>query len=162
MTVILDESLSFARDLTATEPMTLLDLGSLLQVVVDDVCDVGGQAELVIEQPVKIFGQAVALRRAFANLIDNAVDYGESARVVLKADAVIEIHDKGPGIAPEDVEKALAPFVRLESSRNRETGGTGLGLAIANTVISRHGGTLTFSRSADGFVVMVTLLPSTS
>lgn len=160
MTVILDESLSFARDLTSAEPMTLLDLGSLLQAVVDDVCDVGGNAELQVEAPVKIRGQAVALRRAFANLVENAVRYGESARVVLKAGALVEIHDQGPGIAPEDVERALQPFVRLEGSRSRETGGTGLGLAIANSVVLRHGGTLGFSRTASGSVARVTLQPA--
>jgi signal transduction histidine kinase len=160
MTVILDESLAFARDLSTTEPMAVLDLRSLLQAVVDDAVDVGGNAELVAQLPVRIRGQAVALRRAFVNLIDNAVRYGQSARVTLATDGVIEIRDQGPGIAPEDVERALSPFVRLEGSRNRDTGGTGLGLAIANNVILRHGGTLRFTQTPAGFVVQVSLAPA--
>ena len=157
MTVILDESLAFARDASAEEPRTLLDLGSLLQAVVDDVTDLGGEASLQVESPVRIRGQAVALRRAFANLVDNAVRYGDAAAVVLKAGGVVEIRDQGPGIPPGDVARALEPFVRLEASRNRETGGTGLGLPIARSVILRHGGTLTFSHPSQGFVVRVTL-----
>lgn len=157
MSVILEESLNFARDELAEEPRTLLDLGSLLQAIVDDACDTGGDAALDVEVPVRITGQPVALRRAFANLVDNAVRYGQQARVVLKADGVVEIHDKGQGIAPEDVERAQQPFVRLENSRNRDTGGTGLGLTIARAVIQRHSGRLEFSRSAEGFLVRVVL-----
>lgn len=157
MTVILDESLAFARDLSITEPMAVLDLRSLLQTVVDDVADIGGDAELQVDTPVRIRGQAVALRRAFMNLIDNAVRYGQCARVTLGSAAVVEIRDQGPGIAPKDVERALAPFVRLEESRNRDTGGTGLGLAIANNVIQRHGGKLEVSQTPAGFVVRVDL-----
>ena len=52
----------------------------------------------------------------------------------------VTISDEGPGIAAEDRERALQPFVRLEPSRNSETGGFGLGLTIADAVIRGHGG----------------------
>jgi len=110
-----------------------------------------------VDTPVRIRGQVVALRRAFMNLIDNAVRYGQCARVTLGSAAMVEIRDQGPGIAPKDVERALAPFVRLEESPNRDTGGTGLGLAIANNVIQWHGGKIEVSQTPAGFVVRVDL-----
>ncbi len=165
MVLILESSLTFARDELSEEAWSLLDLTSLLQTVVDDVVDGGGDAQLIIEadrsvKGVRTRGQAVALRRAFQNLIDNAIRYGGKASVVLKADGKVAIHDPGPGIAPEDIERALQPFVRLEYSRNRDTGGTGLGLSIAASVIKRHQGTLTFSQGSTGFTVSVRLQPA--
>ncbi len=167
MSRILDESLTFARDESSEEARTLLDLRSLLQTVVDDVVDTGGDAQLIVEtsagtQGFRMHGQAMAIRRAIHNLVDNAVRYGGKASVTLKADGVVEIHDPGPGIAPEDMEQAMQPFVRLEHSRNRDTGGTGLGLAIAGNVVRRHRGTLTFSRSSAGFRVSVSLPSATA
>ena len=55
---------------------------------------------------------------------------------------VIIIDDDGPGILPKERVKAIRPFHRLESSRNKQTGGTGLGLAIASNIMLSHGGTL--------------------
>jgi signal transduction histidine kinase len=165
MVEILESSLTFARDELSEEAWSLLDLRSLLQTVVDDAADGGGDAQLILadEQRAKgacTRGQPVALRRAFQNLIDNAIRYGGKVRVVLKSDGLVEICDPGPGIAPEDIERALQPFVRLENSRNRDTGGTGLGLAIAASVIKRHQGTLTFSQGSTGFTVSVFLPPA--
>ena len=59
--------------------------------------------------------------------------------------AVIEVTDRGPGIASGDVERIFEPFVRLESARGRHEGGSGLGLAIARSIADAHGGSLTVS-----------------
>ena len=42
------------------------------------------------------------------------------------------------------------PFVRVETSRSRETGGTGIGLTIARNIITRMGGTITLRNHPDG------------
>ena len=165
MVEILESSLTFARDELSEEAWSLLDLKSLLQTVVDDAVDGGGDAQLITaDEPdakgVCTRGQPVALRRAFQNLVDNAIRYGGRARVLLKSNGLVEICDPGPGIAPEDVERALQPFVRLEHSRNRDSGGTGLGLSIAASVIRRHQGTLNFLQSSTGFTVLVRLVPA--
>ena len=80
----------------------------------------------------------MSLKRAIGNLVDNAVAYGEHARVTLTVGDValhIIIDDDGPGIAAVDMERVFEPFVRLEVSRSRDTGGVGLGMAIARSIV---------------------------
>jgi signal transduction histidine kinase len=91
-----------------------------------------------------------SLRRAVRNLIENAVRYGERARVSLgtSGDAIeIAVEDDGPGIPEQEFERVFAPFVRLEASRSRETGGAGLGLAIARSIVRAHGGDIALANA---------------
>ena len=55
------------------------------------------------------------------------------------------IEDDGPGIPEADFERVFAPFVRLEESRNPETGGVGLGMAISRSIVRGHGGDITLA-----------------
>jgi signal transduction histidine kinase len=101
----------------------------------------------------RLICRPVALKRAFANLIDNAVKYGGGARVSLDADAAavtVRVEDDGPGIPEEALETVFEPFRRLEDSRNRGSGGSGLGLTIARQVVEAHGGTLVLANRAGG------------
>ncbi len=85
-----------------------------------------------------------ALRRAIQNLIDNALRYGASATVQSHdspTEIVIQIEDKGPGIAEADIERAMHPFVRLDQGEESHQG-VGLGLTIARDIVHSHGGTL--------------------
>lgn len=160
ITTILDDALAFARDERSDEAVVLLDLGSLLQSLVDDEVDMGNAVEFSGEETVTIRGQPIALRRAFGNLIGNAVRYGETVQVVLAtlADrAVVDVVDQGPGIPSEQRTAVLKPYVRLETSRSRETGGSGLGLAIVSNVLRRHGGAIEFLDQEAGFTARVTL-----
>ena len=103
-----------------------------------------------------------AMRRALDNLIGNALRYADFAEIRLKVrddNLYIFIDDNGPGIPPEQRADALRPFVRLEGSRNKETGGTGLGLAIAHDIILSHGGELTLKDSPLGGLRVTILLP---
>ena len=103
-----------------------------------------------------------AMRRALDNLIGNALRYANFAEIRLKVrddNLYIFIDDNGPGIPPDQRTDALRPFVRLEGSRNKETGGTGLGLAIAHDIILSHGGELTLKDSPLGGLRVTILLP---
>ena len=73
-------------------------------------------------------------------------------------DVVVSVRDNGPGIPPGDVARAFEPFVRLEASRNRNTGGTGLGLTLAQTFVHQHGGTIEFE-SRPGHTCFTVLMP---
>jgi len=83
------------------------------------------------------------LKRAFTNLIENALKYGHLAKVSLEATAdtvLIVIRDEGPGIPVEHQDKVFLPFYRVEGSRARSTAGRGVGLSIVKTVSDAHDG----------------------
>lgn len=108
------------------------------------------------EAPV-VEGDAVSLREALANLIDNALTHGARSRlsvVVAQEDdsAWIEVGDDGDGFPTETAEQLLAPFEKGAGSR-----GSGLGLAIADEVARAHGGTLSFAREGGSTRVRLTL-----
>lgn len=146
MEQMLRESLAFASDEARREPHSRVDLAALLISLCDTVSDAGGEVSYEGPDHAELPCQPVAIRRAFANLIDNACKYGKQADVRLNehADAIeVTIADRGPGIPADQVELAFTPFRRLESSRNRESGGVGLGLPIARDVFHGHGGSIT-------------------
>lgn len=115
------------------------------------------------DEPVPLFPVRVgAIRRALNNIISNAVRYADKSEVRVKyRDDIVHIFfdDSGPGIEPDLREQALRPFVRLEASRNRDTGGTGLGLAIAADVVAGHGGELILDTSPLGGLRVLVKLP---
>jgi signal transduction histidine kinase len=164
MEKMVSASLSFARDDTAGEPRSMVDLRSLVERVCDEAVDAGHDVTADTgENPVRSVCQPSALRRALTNLIDNAVNYGGRAAVSLREDddAVrITIEDEGPGIPDELQEDAFRPFRRLETSRCRETGGTGLGLSVARTIIRAHGGDIRLANRAEGGLRAEVRLPS--
>lgn len=160
METMVTDALAFMREEASQEPMETVDLAAMLISLADTHHDLGD--DVLYEGPdhLDIRCRPVAIRRAFANLIANGCKYGEAVHIVLEAEegwASIAFRDRGPGIPPEDAERAFAPFVRLESSRGRETGGTGLGLTISRDAVRSHGGEIGFERSGGGFTVRVRL-----
>ncbi len=158
---MIDQTLSYLRGDRSDEPMRPVDLVAILETVTDDLSDQGGVVTLQGPRAAVISGRRLGLKRAFANLVGNAVKYGGTARVSVAENAAqvtVTIDDDGEGIAPADRERVRLPFVRLESSRNSTTGGFGLGLTIAGAVIDGHGGTLDLdSAPSGGLRVSVTL-----
>ncbi len=159
---MLDQTLAFLRGDRADEEIKSIDVVAVLETIVDDASDRGHSVTLQGADNVRVPGRRLALKRAFGNLIDNAIKYGHQAQVIVedRPEAVlVSIRDQGPGIAPEDVDRALAPFVRLETSRNQQTGGFGLGLTIAQAIVEGHGGTLTIANHVEGGLVVSVRLP---
>lgn len=159
---MLDQTLAYLRGDRSDEAMQPVDLAAILATVCSDLSDAGAVVRLQGSRSVVLEGRRLSLKRAFGNVIENAVKYGRRADVTVLdgADTVtVTIADQGPGIAPEDREKALAPFVRLEPSRNQETGGFGLGLTIAHNIVVGHGGTLDLSNRVQGGLIVTVHLP---
>jgi signal transduction histidine kinase len=153
----LDDILSLARVGRPTDPLERTDLSALVASVVEEFEDMEEPVELGATQRAALPLRATWLRRALRNLIENALRYGERARVSLVHEgrvAVIRIEDDGPGIPHGEIAAMMEPFSRGEGSRNRETGGSGLGLTLARAIAEQHGGTVTLSnrRRADGTV----------
>jgi signal transduction histidine kinase len=95
-------------------------------------------------------------------LIEKADAYGGRADVRLtETSEVYEIivEDNGPGIAEEDRIRVFEPFVRLESSRNSETGGSGLGLTLVKAIAEGHGGSVTLENRHGGGLRACLCLP---
>lgn len=112
-------------------------------------------------EPVEITGDAVSLKEAIKNIVDNAIRHGAPSRLTVRLrelpDAVeIEVEDDGPGIPPE----AWPEVVRRFGSPS--PGGSGLGFSIAAGVAASHGGRLDFrERTKAGFAVILHLARTT-
>jgi two-component system OmpR family sensor kinase len=98
---MISAALDFLRDQAAGLTRQRLDLRLLVESVVDDQSDVGHDVTLAGGDPVPLDGDPVSLRRLVVNLVDNALKYGERARLRLRAGdgtCIVEIDDDGPGI----------------------------------------------------------------
>ena len=149
------------KDTTSNEESVQVDVSKLLTEVCEGANLKQHCVSLDFDPTSPVLGKPMALKRAFTNIIDNAVFYGGKAEVVLTQSAsnlVIRVRDFGPGVASEDQKKIFEPFVRLEKSRSRHTGGSGLGLSIVSNIIHAHGGDLQVgNHPRQGFVVTVVL-----
>jgi signal transduction histidine kinase len=135
------------------EGFASLDLSVLAAEVVDIYLPVAENAGRRIEPAIapgqRVSGSALLLRQALANLLDNALNHGAGTiQVSLRPGAVLEVSDQGPGIPPEEREKVMRRFYRLD--RSRGTPGTGLGLSLVAAVARLHGGRLTLREAASG------------
>jgi signal transduction histidine kinase len=156
------EGLDLARSMDSSEKMQALDLDSLLDSVCADAADAGQDVQLEGASRAFVMAQPGALRRCLTNLIDNACNYGQLARVSVALEqhkAAIRIRDRGPGIPEAELDAVFEPFYRLEGSRSRDTGGTGLGLTIALNIAENHHGQLTLRNLAEGGLEVLLELP---
>ncbi|WP_298668455.1 HAMP domain-containing sensor histidine kinase [uncultured Sphingomonas sp.] len=143
----------------------MLDPGQLLAEFGEMMAPVAAESghELVVgrHDAVLIEGDRQLLSQALINLVENALRHTPAGtRIALeltaKDDAAeLSVRDNGPGIAPENRERALRRFGRLEPSRNRA--GHGLGLPLADAVARLHQGALTLGDARPGLIVTIRL-----
>jgi signal transduction histidine kinase len=163
MNAMIDSTLAFARDDARREPRRLVDLGVLVGDVCEDIGDAGGKVSYSGSRGIDVPCRPILVRRAVANLIDNAVKYGGAARVTIVRETdrvVIVVEDDGPGIPPEEHEKVFAPFYRREPARDPAKAGVGLGLSIARTVAREHGGDVSLRNGEHGGLSALIELPA--
>jgi signal transduction histidine kinase len=162
MESMITAALDFSKGAFSEETQRHVDLAALLESLCDDMADKGAPIEFTPTEQVLYLCRRVALKRAFSNIIDNAIKYGGVARVSIedRSDAVVvTIEDDGPGVAPEHVEQIFAPFFRVDASRSKGAGGIGLGLTIAQAVVQGHGGDIRLSNRQGGGLRVEVLLP---
>jgi signal transduction histidine kinase len=155
-------TLDFLRGMENGEPAHPVDTMALLESLQADMTEMGGQVRIEGNALAPYPGKPQSLKRCLANLLENAIKYGKSARVIVGDDSArleIRIQDEGPGLPQAELEKVFEPFYRVEGSRSRETGGTGLGLTIARSVAEAHGGTLVLRNRLEGGLEAVLVLP---
>ncbi|MHB0926565.1 MAG: ATP-binding protein [Gallionellaceae bacterium] len=161
MDAVIRQFLDYAR-LDESETAVLTDLQALMQKTVQPFA---AQARLTLDlQPVPPLAvRPLLLKRALANLLDNAVKYGGGEiSVQLGQDGnrvILSVADRGAGIPAAQREAAKRPFMRLESARSDATG-SGLGLAIVERAARLHGGKLQLEDRAGGGLVARLVLPA--
>ena len=149
---LIDAFLDFARGNADSAQPEPTDIPDFVQQVVEDCARSGVPVKLVEATGTgQVMLRQMAIRRAVENLINNAERYGSRCEVsvaLTDKSLRIRIEDDGPGIATDQRDVALRPFVRLDPARNQDKGsGVGLGLAIAADIARAHGGVLRLGES---------------
>jgi len=143
MEELVGSSLDLFAELGKSTERQLVDVTALLESITNDWTDTGHLVTLEGAARAVYSTEASMLRRCVNNLVSNGIRYGGRAHIELSDSLTmlrISIRDHGPGMAEEDLERVFEPFVRLEPSRNRNSGGSGIGLAISRNIARWHGG----------------------
>jgi signal transduction histidine kinase len=153
-------SIAEAESGTPRRAAAPLDLGEVVREAAElyePVAEENGFALSIDAAPgVVIRGDRDLLSQLLANLFDNALKYAGGGDIAVRVNssagrAVLEVADRGPGIAEEDREMVFNRFVRLE--RSRSTPGNGLGLSLVRAVARLHGGAVELDDNGPGLIV---------
>ena len=158
--VMVKAALQSVKDTDIHENLTPVRLDTLLARLAQRPIHPDASIECTAEA-VSVLGKPLALERAFSNLLDNAVLYGERVQVRLSLQgsrALVEVRDFGPGIAQASMSAAFEPHVRLSHGQQQNRTGTGLGLGIARNIFQAHGGEIRLHNHAEGGLVVTVLL----
>jgi len=145
--------------LASREQFGWLDPAELLDELADLYSPVLDEAGIMLETArtgplVPLFGHRQLLAQAISNLLENALNHGAiGGAVCLFAEQRgesqhIGVADRGPGIAPDQMDHALRRFGRLDESRSRP--GMGLGLTLVQAIAHLHDGTLELTGNDPG------------
>ncbi|RUY82514.1 ATP-binding protein, partial [Mesorhizobium sp. M7A.F.Ca.CA.003.01.2.1] len=153
--------IDFATFEVTEEKNERIDFWSLVESIADGYDDVSFDDE-TRSRGLICMARPVALKRCVTNLVQNAVTYGKKAHLSLRRSEdmiLLTIRDEGPGIPQAQIDAVFGSFVRLEQSRNRQTGGLGLGLTIARNIARAAGGEIRLSNNPGGGLLTQLRLP---
>ena len=173
MARLVDDLLALARRQEPTLEHEPVDLGVAVAEASDDFVVPAAARNIVLDRAIApdvvVTGDRDALKRAVANLLENAVRLApEGSRIRLATGsegdrAWIAVADEGPGIAPEDQPHVFDRFWRADKGRSRADGGTGLGLAIVRQIAESHGGEVRLQSKVgvgSSFVIWLPVTPT--
>src|SRR5215467_11062122 len=164
------EAGAVAESMGPVDPASIVaDVAELYEPVAEEA---GLTLETSVARGLRLVVNRELVSQAVANLVDNAIKYSADERRPRATDGAarptiglsmsrvgnaieISVADRGPGVAPEDRERALQRFVRLEKSRSRP--GSGLGLSLVAAVARLHGGSIRLEDNAPGLRAVLTL-----
>lgn len=156
-----EAALAAARSGMGEEPAREVDVTALIESMCADLADMDGDVAFQEGPATHAICRPNEIRRAARNLVQNALRYGQRARVSVKPEKgriAIVVDDDGPGLKADEIERVFDPFVRLETSRSQETGGLGLGLTLARAIARGHGGDIVLAnRDGGGLRAVMTL-----
>jgi len=160
METMINSVLEYLRDASAPGTRERIGLGAIAEEAVEDAKMVGRQVELDLEDDALVEVDVLGIRRVLDNLIENAVKYGQRARVRISStegNAVAEIVDRGPGLPDTELENVFTPFYRSASALQSDKPGSGLGLAVCRSIARAHGGDVHLLNVPDGLMARVTI-----
>ena len=153
--------LAFARG-EGDEETSPSDLGEILQDVATGARRDNADVSVETDGDMHVELRPFAMKRCLTNLVSNALRHGtkvELRAVRGRTSVEVIVDDNGPGIPPDKHEDVFRPFLRLDESRNVDTGGVGLGLTIARDIARSHGGDVTLGRSPLGGLRVIVRIP---
>ena len=172
MGLLVDDLLLLAR-LDQQRPLERqpVDLLLLASDAVHDARVTAPDREIALEliggpAPPVVSGDESRLRQVLGNLVGNALAHTPAGTPVTvrvgtvdPRTAELSVADSGPGLTPDEADRAFERFYRADPARTRARGGTGLGLSIVAALVAAHGGTVDVeSRPGEGATFRV-LLP---
>ncbi|MEM8854375.1 MAG: HAMP domain-containing sensor histidine kinase [Pseudomonadota bacterium] len=160
LTIARMESHAAGLSLEPTDLSALaLDMAEFYEPAAEDA---GMRLDATVDPDLTVAGEPTLLRNMIANLLDNALKYGESeaASVDLSVtregeEAVLTVRDRGPGVADAERERLTDRFVRVDASRSKP--GAGLGLSMVKAIVDQHGGRLALQNAEPGLKVTIAL-----
>jgi len=153
--------LAFARG-EGDEETSPSDLGEILQDVATGARRDNADVTVETDGDMHVELRPFAMKRCLTNLVSNALRHGtkvELRTVRGRTSVEVIVDDNGPGIPPDKYEDVFRPFLRLDESRNVDTGGVGLGLTIARDIARSHGGDVTLGPSSLGGLQVIVRIP---
>jgi len=169
MSRLVDDLFALARLESPNMRNDRLDLSALASEVAGDFEAVAGGKDVTISKdlgvPLPVAGDGDALKRALANLLDNAVKFAPTGSPVtvsagrMDGWAWVALRDHGEGISAEDQIRIFDRFWRKDRSRSRSSGGSGLGLSIVRGIAELHSGFVRVSSRPGRGAVFVLWLP---
>lgn len=162
MELLTEQALSLARAGASEEQRAKVDLAEIAATLCGELQDIGVNVRAEASQPVIAECRPSEIARALRNLAENAAKYGGGGvmRVYRNGagEAVVEVVDEGPGVAPDQLAKLATPFFRVDEARS-QANGAGLGLAIAQAIADGHGGRLEFANRQPRGLSVKLILP---
>jgi two-component system osmolarity sensor histidine kinase EnvZ len=144
------------------EQFSQVDLDALFEKLTAGLKRDNVDVTMALEKGLRLTVRPLAFERALGNLLSNAGKYAQHIWVRVFVDdkkIQIQIEDNGPGIPEAMYEEVFKPFMRVDSSRNADTGGVGLGLPIAMDIVHAHGGKISLSKSGYGGLCVTVRMP---
>ncbi|OAE64993.1 two-component sensor histidine kinase [Achromobacter insolitus] len=147
---LVGNTLRLARLGALPVPTETLDLAEVVSEVVEDARYEASGRQIRIEwghhAPVPLIGDRCSLSSAIENVLRNALRFAPAhsairVRLLSNArEACLEIEDRGPGVAADELESLFEPFYRTASGARKPGSGAGLGLSIAQAAVAAHKG----------------------
>ena len=146
-----------------------VDLGALAREVAGQLAVLAEERrvgiDVSIEGRLTVAADPLMIAQALMNVLDNAIRFSpEDGQVRIWARTDVKEHhlivdDEGPGIPPDQRERVLERFCRIDEGRARGDGGAGLGLAIVQWAVSANEGRIVIDENAAGGARLILSFP---